>query len=36
LVCTHFNVSANAETGPSSLEVIANGIASVAASVTVN
>jgi hypothetical protein len=36
LVCSHFNVSANAETGPSSLEVIANGIASVAASVTVN
>ncbi|MEO7206183.1 MAG: hypothetical protein ABI356_07540 [Steroidobacteraceae bacterium] len=36
IVSTHFDVPANADTGPSTLEVVANGIASAPASVTVN
>jgi hypothetical protein len=36
LVSTHFDVPAGAETGASSLEVVANGIASAPVSVTVN
>ena len=36
IVSTHFDVPAAAETGPSTLEVVANGIASAPASVTVN
>jgi hypothetical protein len=36
IVSTHFDVPASAETGVSSLNVVANGIASAAASVTVN
>ncbi len=36
IVSTHFDVPASAETGPSSLEVVANGIASAPANVTVN
>ena len=36
IVSTHFDVPAGAETGPSSLSVVANGIASAPASVTVN
>jgi hypothetical protein len=36
IVFTHFDVPANAEKGESSLEVVANGIASKAVSITVN
>jgi hypothetical protein len=36
IVSTNFDVPATMETGPSSLEVVANGIASVSVSVTVN
>ena len=36
IVSTHFDVPAGAESGPSSLVVVANGIASAPASVTVN
>ena len=36
IVSTHFDVPPGAETGPSSLEVVANGIASAPVSVTVN
>ena len=36
LVGTHFDVSSNTETGPSHLEVVANGIASTPVAITVN
>ncbi len=36
VVSTNFDVSATMETGPSSLEVVANGIASASVSITVN
>jgi hypothetical protein len=36
IVSTHFDVSSTMETGASTLEVVANGIASIPVSITVN